>query len=124
MEMSGQFDAPVALTPEKELRYTFHRKLSGPQSQSGCCREENKHLSILGIEPRFLRLSNVNSHDDEEIMNCKRSDRKRLWTNLWYHPRNLPRRTDINRDNQRFNSGPPNYDEGALATGLRPTVFI
>jgi hypothetical protein len=78
MEMSGKFNAPVTLTPEKEPRCLFRRKLGGPQSPSGRCGEENNLSSIPEIEPRFLRLYNGKWHDDKQIMSCKMCERKRL----------------------------------------------
>jgi len=36
MEVSDQFNAPAAFYPqEKRPQYPFHRRLSGPESQSG-----------------------------------------------------------------------------------------
>jgi hypothetical protein len=48
MEVYGQLHAPVALTPGKEPRFPFDRRLDGPKSRSGW-----KNLLLLPeIEPR------------------------------------------------------------------------
>jgi hypothetical protein len=48
MEVSGQFNARVALLPEKEPSVPLDRKLSGPQSRSGRGDEEKKFLASVG----------------------------------------------------------------------------
>jgi hypothetical protein len=50
VEVSGQFHAPAALPPGKELRYPLDRRLGGPQSRSGRGGEKNSQPP-LGIEP-------------------------------------------------------------------------
>jgi len=60
MEVSGEIHAQAALLPEKEPRYPFDRRLSGPQSGSGRDGEEKNSQTLLGIEPResyqFIRV--------------------------------------------------------------------
>jgi hypothetical protein len=51
MQMSGQFHAPAALSPGKSPRYPLIRRLGGPQSRSGLCRERKHLLSLPGIGP-------------------------------------------------------------------------
>lgn len=39
MDVSGQLHGPSALPPGKEIRYALCKRLGGPQSRSGRCRE-------------------------------------------------------------------------------------
>jgi hypothetical protein len=45
MEVSGQLYAPAALPQEKRSWYPLNRRLKGPQSHSGCCRQEKNLLT-------------------------------------------------------------------------------
>jgi hypothetical protein len=51
MEVSGQFHAPAALPPTKEIPVPFDRRLGAPQIRSGRSREENNSQFPPGIEP-------------------------------------------------------------------------
>jgi len=48
MEMSVQLHDPVALLPKKEPRYTFDRRMGGPQSRSGRGGEDKNLIAPLG----------------------------------------------------------------------------
>jgi hypothetical protein len=50
MEVSGQLQATVALTPGKSTQYPLHQRLREPQNRSRRCGEEKNHLSLPGIE--------------------------------------------------------------------------
>jgi hypothetical protein len=52
--MNGQLHALAALSKEKELPYTLHRRLGGPQSQSGRFGEERNIWPLPAIDPWFL----------------------------------------------------------------------
>jgi hypothetical protein len=47
MEVSGQLHGPAALPPGIELRYSFYRRLVGPQNRYVHC-EEEKISSLPG----------------------------------------------------------------------------
>jgi hypothetical protein len=53
MQLSDNFNAPVALFPGKEARYLLDRKLSGSQSRSGLLQKEKKFL-VRARNQRFL----------------------------------------------------------------------
>jgi hypothetical protein len=50
MEVSGQLQAPAALTQGKSPWYPLARRLGGPQSRSGRGGEEKNSQSPPGIE--------------------------------------------------------------------------
>jgi hypothetical protein len=50
MVMNSQFHNPTTLHPRKKPWYQLDRRLGGPQSQSGHCKEEKNPLPLLGIE--------------------------------------------------------------------------
>jgi hypothetical protein len=52
MEVSGQLLTAVALPQGKGLRCPLHRRVGGPQSQSGREGEEKKLRPLPEIEPR------------------------------------------------------------------------
>jgi hypothetical protein len=52
MEVSGQIQAPAALSPVKEPWYQFDR-LGGPQNRSGREDEEKNSQPLSGLEFRF-----------------------------------------------------------------------
>jgi hypothetical protein len=49
-----QLQAPAALLPGKQLRYSLYRRLSGPLSRSGRYGKEKDLFPLLGIKPRLL----------------------------------------------------------------------
>jgi hypothetical protein len=54
MEVSGQFHAPAALTPEKGPRYPLDRRLGGHQSRSECGDEEKKNAGPVLQPLKFV----------------------------------------------------------------------
>jgi hypothetical protein len=50
MEVSGQFNAPAALPPEKDSQYPLDRRLDGPQSHFECGDGEKNSQPPPGIE--------------------------------------------------------------------------
>jgi hypothetical protein len=55
MEVTGQFHAAVALTPEKEPWYPLDKRLVGNQRRSGHVGEEKNSQSLTGIEPSIVQ---------------------------------------------------------------------
>jgi hypothetical protein len=50
MEASGQFVAPAALLPGKEVPVAIVRRLGGSENRSGRCGEEKYRLPLRRIE--------------------------------------------------------------------------
>jgi hypothetical protein len=76
MELNSQLHAQTAFTQERAPRYPLDRRLGGPQSRSGRCREENipchPQESNPGRPARSLsryRLSYPGSVDRKVILN-------------------------------------------------------
>jgi hypothetical protein len=52
MKVSGQLQAPAALSRGKRRRYPLDRRLGGPQSRYGRGGKERTYQHLPGIEPR------------------------------------------------------------------------
>jgi hypothetical protein len=55
MEVSGQPDAPSALSPRIDPAVSIEQEVRGLQSRSGRFGKEKTPLSLLGFEPRIIQ---------------------------------------------------------------------
>jgi hypothetical protein len=64
MEVSGQLNAPLALSPGKCSRYPLDMRLDGPQSRSGRASEEKK-IHTLPLPELELRSPKLHLYSEE-----------------------------------------------------------
>jgi hypothetical protein len=67
MAVSGQLHAPASLPPGKSLWYTLHKRLGGPQSQSGRGGEEENSQPLPGLEPSIIQWTKPNKNASMEF---------------------------------------------------------
>ena len=80
-EVISQLHAPVAFTPEKELRYILNRRLGGPQSRSVRFGGKKCFLPLPVFEIRTLQTVAWQERGREELLNWDTVDiRKRRAT--------------------------------------------